>query len=63
MEVADRRGLSAELEVDGGIDEQTVPAVVRASASVLVAGSAVFCMHRPREAVRRIREAGMAALS
>jgi len=59
----DRRGLSAELEVDGGIDEQTAPVVVRAGASVLVAGSAVFCMHRPWEAVRRIREAGMAGLS
>ena len=39
------------------------PVVVRAGASVLVAGSAVFCMHRPWEAVRRIREAGMAGLS
>ena len=59
----ERRGLTAELEVDGGIDEKTAPIVVRAGASVLVAGSAVFCMHRPWEAVRRIREAGMAALA
>jgi ribulose-phosphate 3-epimerase len=58
----DRRELGAELEVDGGIDDQTAPTVVRAGASVLVAGSAVFCQHRPWEAVRRIREAGMAAL-
>jgi ribulose-phosphate 3-epimerase len=58
----DRRGLSAELEVDGGIDEQTAPIVVRAGARVLVAGSAVFDVHPPWEAVRRIRAAGMAAL-
>ena len=32
----DRRGLSAELEVDGGIDEKTAPLVVSAGATVLV---------------------------
>jgi ribulose-phosphate 3-epimerase len=32
----------AEIEVDGGIDAQTVGAVVRAGARVLVAGTAVF---------------------
>jgi ribulose-phosphate 3-epimerase len=32
----------AELEVDGGIEEHTVRAVVEAGANVLVAGSAVF---------------------
>ena len=31
-----------ELEVDGGIDENTAPLVVDAGANVLVAGSAVF---------------------
>ena len=58
----DRRGLSADLEVDGGIDEETAPAVVRAGARVLVAGSSVFGTPAPWEAVRRIREAAMAAL-
>lgn len=38
----DRRGLSADLEVDGGPDEETALTVVRAGARVLVAGSAVF---------------------
>lgn len=58
----DRRGLSADLEVDGGIDEETAPTVVRAGARVLVAGSAVFNAPAPWEAVRRLREAAMAAL-
>ena len=31
-----------EIEVDGGIDATTAPLVVKAGASVLVAGSAVF---------------------
>jgi ribulose-phosphate 3-epimerase len=36
------RGLDCELEVDGGIHEQTAHQVVEAGADVLVAGSAVF---------------------
>ncbi len=38
----DERGCQAELEVDGGIDPETAPLVVKAGARVLVAGSAVF---------------------
>jgi ribulose-phosphate 3-epimerase len=37
-----QRGLNCEVEVDGGINEQTVRSVVEAGANVLVAGSAVF---------------------
>lgn len=36
------RGLGCELEVDGGIHEQTAPLAAAAGADVLVAGSAVF---------------------
>ena len=54
--ILDRRGFSAELEVDGGINADTAPTVVGAGARVLVAGSAVF---NPREsvaeAIKRIR--------
>jgi ribulose-phosphate 3-epimerase len=52
----DHRGLDAELEVDGGIDEDTAPVVVRAGARVLVVGSAIFDSVRRWEAARRIRE-------
>jgi ribulose-phosphate 3-epimerase len=38
----DRRGLPTEIEVDGGIDPVTAPAVIEAGATILVAGSAVF---------------------
>jgi ribulose-phosphate 3-epimerase len=61
-EELDKRGLGAELEVDGGIDEQTAPLVVAAGARVLVCGSAVFGQDKPWEAVRRIREAGTRSL-
>ena len=59
----DERGSGAELEVDGGIDEQTAPLVVAAGARVLVAGSAIFGDERPWEAARRIRDAGNGALA
>ena len=39
---ADAAGLTLDIEVDGGIDPGTAPAVVAAGATVLVAGSAVF---------------------
>jgi len=38
----DRNSLTAELEVDGGINADVAPRVVRAGARVLVAGAAVF---------------------
>jgi ribulose-phosphate 3-epimerase len=38
----DRRSLAAELEVDGGINAEVAPRVVKVGARVLVAGSAVF---------------------
>lgn len=59
----DRGGFAADLEVDGGIDEDTAPVVVRAGARVLVAGSAIFDDPRPWEAARRIRMAAEKALS
>jgi pentose-5-phosphate-3-epimerase len=34
--------MTCEVEVDGGIDATTAPLVVRAGATVLVAGSATF---------------------
>jgi ribulose-phosphate 3-epimerase len=37
-----QQGLECEVEVDGGINEETAPLVVEAGAEVLVAGSAVF---------------------
>ena len=41
-ELVERRKPACEVEVDGGIDATTAPLVVRAGATVLVAGSAIF---------------------
>lgn len=38
----DERGLSADIEVDGGISTKTIDQVLEAGANILVAGSAVF---------------------
>lgn len=50
-------GSVAPVEVDGGVDLRTVADVVKAGASVLVAGQAVFGGGDPAGAVRALREA------
>ena len=55
-QLLDQGGLTAELAVDGGIDQKTAPIVVEAGARVLVAGSAVFNeWEGVREAIVRLR--------
>ena len=52
----DRKNLAAELEVDGGINAETAPRVVKAGAGILVAGSAVFNSGQTvKEALAKIR--------
>jgi len=48
-EMLEAAGSKALIEVDGGIDAKTAPEIVRAGASVLVAGTAVF---RAKEGAR-----------
>jgi ribulose-phosphate 3-epimerase len=54
----ERRGLSVDIEVDGGIGPDTAPLVVRAGANVLVAGSAIFGAAQGdyRGAILRLRD-------
>jgi len=58
----DRAGNSGPIEVDGGIDLQTVGHVVRAGAEILVAGSAIFHAPDIPAAARALRSAAEAAL-
>lgn len=53
-----RRGLDVAIEVDGGIDETNVRAVVEAGAGVVVAGNAVFGRPDPEAAARLLLQAG-----
>lgn len=48
------------VQVDGGIDPETAPAVVRAGANVLVAGNYVFS-GEPQERIKTLRESVCAA--
>lgn len=41
-EILDRKGLSTNIQVDGGIHDETIDLVIEAGANVIVAGSAVF---------------------
>jgi ribulose-phosphate 3-epimerase len=59
----DRVGNPAPIEVDGGIDLDTVGAVVRAGAEILVAGSAVFRTPDACAAVRALRRAAEEAVA
>ena len=52
----DRKSLNTELEVDGGINAEVAPRVVKAGARVLAAGSAVFNSEQTiSEALGKIR--------
>jgi ribulose-phosphate 3-epimerase len=58
----DGAGLTVALQVDGGIDVDTVPVAARAGADVFVAGNAIFGNDDPAAAAARIRAAADAAL-
>lgn len=49
--------LAVEIEVDGGINEETAPLVANAGASMLVAGSAIFHSTDPALAAEKILRA------
>jgi ribulose-phosphate 3-epimerase len=55
-------GYRAFVEVDGGIDLATIPAVADAGATCFVAGKAVFGRDDPAAAVRELRRAAVASM-
>ncbi len=54
-EIIDSRGLSTDIEVDGGVDLRTVGPAREAGADVFVAGTSVFRADDPVAAVKEIR--------
>jgi ribulose-phosphate 3-epimerase len=52
-------GDRAQIEVDGGVDVETVGACARAGAEIFVAGSAIFHAADPAEAFREISRASV----
>ena len=56
------RGLPIEIEIDGGINEETIVPCAEAGATIFVAGSAIYNAPDRAEALRRIKAAGEGAL-
>lgn len=51
----DESGSKALIEVDGGVQQETAPRLVKAGVDVLVAGSYVFGSENPEERIRGLR--------
>jgi ribulose-phosphate 3-epimerase len=55
-QAAGEQGLEIEVEVDGGVTAQNLPAVVGAGADIIVVGSTIFAAPNPRMAAIEIRD-------
>ena len=51
----DERGLKTLIEVDGGVQGETAPRLVKAGVDVLVSGSYVFKAPHPEETIKQLR--------
>lgn len=60
---ADRIGLDLDIQVDGGIDRQTIGLVAQAGANIFVAGSAIYGSQDPRAEVDVLRDLANLAMS
>jgi ribulose-phosphate 3-epimerase len=49
------RSLPTELQVDGGVNRETAPEIIRAGATVLVAGSAIFKANNGMALIRELK--------
>jgi ribulose-phosphate 3-epimerase len=54
-ELRAKAGPALDIEVDGGVNEETLVSCAQAGANVIVAGAAVYRADSPRRAIRRIR--------
>ncbi|MGE7667233.1 ribulose-phosphate 3-epimerase [Ureibacillus composti] len=57
------RGLNIDIEIDGGINEETIVQCAKAGATIFVAGSAIYNQADRASALQRIKAAGEAALA
>jgi len=61
--VKKEKGLDFDIEVDGGIDVETAPQVVKAGANVLVAGSSIFGKKDIASAIKNLKKAADSVLN
>ncbi|WP_153720470.1 ribulose-phosphate 3-epimerase [Sporosarcina cascadiensis] len=57
-DIIKERGLSIEIEIDGGINEETIKPCVEAGATIFVAGSAIYNQEDRAKALQAIKSAG-----
>jgi len=57
------KGLTIDIEIDGGVNEETIIPCVEAGATILVAGSAIYNEENRTEALQRIKAAGESVLN
>lgn len=50
-----KKGLQVDLEVDGGINMRNAPLVIKAGATVIVAGASIFRAPNIRNAIRKLK--------
>jgi len=62
-DIIKEKELSIEIEIDGGINEETIVACAEAGATVFVAGSAIYSKKDRAQALQAIRKAGEEAIS
>ena len=61
-DIIKQRNLSIEIEIDGGINEETIKPCVEAGATILVAGSAIYNAPDKAKALQTIKEAGLSVV-
>lgn len=61
-DIIKQRNLSIEIEIDGGINEETIKPCVEAGATVLVAGSAIYNAPDKAKALQAIKAAGLSVV-
>ena len=54
-ELMSRKGVDIDLQVDGGLNHETVPDIIKAGANVLVAGSFIFSAPDKKKAIQQLR--------
>lgn len=55
-QMANEQGLNTRIEVDGGVTDKNIKALVEAGADAFVAGSHVFKSDNPAETIKRLKE-------
>ena len=56
------RGLDIEIEIDGGINAETIVPCAQAGATIFVAGSAIYGKEDRAQALQEIKQAGLSAI-